>query len=458
MYRIYIFIALSGMFLFGSAGAKELQPNILLITIDALRADHLGCYGYSRETSPNMNTLANQSVLFENAFVPRGKTSPSFASMMTGLNPYQTGLREIPQSLKQSHDTLAERLKEGGYHTAAVIANAVLKASPSGFNQGFDDYLDDTPTPELNRPTIFEKRADLTTDQAIGWLQVNNDSPFFLWVHYMDPHGPYDPPEPYRSFFESTREQKISDLKNPFFAQHNLIPSVEYVEEYIDLYDGEIRFTDEQMGRLLSALGPLKENTFIVLTSDHGEGLGEHGYYFEHGDYAYDSVMRIPLLIHSPGQVESKRVKQQVSINDLFPTLLEWASQPSPENIDGISLQPWLKGEAEEYERPLYMEFICGKHFTGKGVRTRKWKYLATYLSSKKAVTQKELYFLENDPEEIHNVIQKHPDVAEVLENCLAEWNQQDLLFGDLFQEIETAKDSLDPEMERALKALGYLK
>src|SRR5947209_6656316 len=261
-------------------------PNIVLITIDTLRADHLGCYGYRQIKTPNIDGLAADGVLFRSAFTTVPVTLPSHSAMLTGTYPMLSGMHDFSANkLSPQQPTLATVLKQSGYATGAVVAAAVLDHR-FGLNQGFDFYYDHFDFSRLDEANLdeMERPGNLVADQVLEWLGKNSRKKFFLWMHLYDPHFPYRPPEPYAHEY----------------ATHP--------------YDGEIAFADEQVGRLLQFLKDqgLYQNTIIVLSGDHGESLGEHGER-THGFFIYNATMHVPLMIHLPGKSSASTVSEPVS-------------------------------------------------------------------------------------------------------------------------------------------------
>src|SRR5437867_898810 len=271
--------------------AADARPNVIFITIDTLRADHLGCYGYGRIQSPNIDALARSAARFTHAYTPVPITLPAHTAMFTGSFPMGSGMHDFAVNrLSPSVVTLAKVLSENGYATAAFIGAAVLDSS-FGLNQGFETYFDHFDFNRLDESAVdqVERRGDAVIDAALGWLKRNRRQPFLLWVHLYDPHYPYAPPEPYAGRYKA----------HP--------------------YDGEIAFDDAQVGRLVSALKetPSFTNSLVVLAGDHGEGLGEHGEK-NHGFFIYNSTLHVPLVVKVPGGAP-RVVEAEVSVVDLIP-------------------------------------------------------------------------------------------------------------------------------------------
>ncbi len=389
--------------------------NLLLVTIDTLRPDRLACYGYSKIETPNLDRVARQGVLFENAVAPAPLTAPSHASMLTGVYPTVNKVRNTGGFvLSSSQPTLARILQEQGWDTAAFIGSSVLKKR-FGLNQGFTVYDDEMPVPAGGSAEEEpERRADEVVNRAVKWLDAQSGRPFFLWAHVYDPHIPYDPPDPFR-------------------------------EKYRDRpYDGEIAYTDQQLGRLFDAVARKAppENTLVVVLSDHGESFSEHGEY-THGVFLYDSTLRIAFLMAGgpiPGGI---RVKQQARTIDLLPTILELAGLKGPAETQGTSLTPSFKGE-EINTTSSYAETLFPKLNMGwaelRSMRTTRWKYIRA--------PKPELYDLVRDPGETSNVIASHSAEAQDLEaklNAVAGTAEK------------IAPAAMDPRTMKQLKSLGYL-
>jgi choline-sulfatase len=377
--------------------------NLVLITIDTLRADRVGCYGYSKIETPNLDSVARRGVVFENAVAQAPLTSPSHASMMTGLLPTVHKVRDTGGFILRSSDTtLAKILKQQGWDTAAFVGSSVLKKR-FGFDQGFAVYDDEMGE---NR----ERRAGEVVDRAIGWLGSRSGKPFFLWVHVYDPHLPYDPPAPFREKYKGRP------------------------------YDGEIAYTDQELGRLFAAIG---KNTLIAVLADHGESFSEHGEY-AHGIFLYDTTLRIPFLMAGPGVPARLRVKQQARTVDLLPTVLELMGGKAPQAVQGSSLVPAFTGKeiptAYSYAETLFPKLNMGWTEL-RAIRTNRWKFVRA--------PRPELYDLVQDPAETSNVIATHPAEARDLESKL------DAAAGSAPEKVETAAS--DRRTMEQLKSLGYL-
>jgi arylsulfatase A-like enzyme/Flp pilus assembly protein TadD len=394
--------------------------NLVLVTIDTLRPDRLGCYGYSRIETPNLDALAKSGTLFENAVTHTPLTAPSHASMFTGLYPNVHKVRDTGGFVFQTpHRTLAEILQQQGWDTAAFVGSAALNKH-FGFNRGFAVYDDEMPKPDPRSAAVEnpERRAEEVVDRAAVWLASQSRRPYFLWVHVYDPHFPYDPPSPFR-------------------------------EKYRDRpYDGEVAYTDQQLGRLFAAIASKSpENTLIVVLSDHGESLSEHGEY-THGVFLYDSTLRVAFLMAGPGVPKGLRVKQQARVVDLLPTVLELMGGKAPGDVQGMSLTPALRGRemraTYSYAETLYPRINHGWAEL-RGLRTDRWMYVR--------VPKPELYDLPGDPGETTNVIVSHPTEVRLLEDRL----KTVIAAGGSENAEKVQTTQVDQRTMDQLKSLGYL-
>lgn len=418
--RIFFFlIALSASQAIAQAPEKS-APNVILITIDTLRADHLGCYGYQKIKTPNIDALAADGARFARAFTPVPVTLPSHTAMLTGTYPMLNGMHDFSgNKLNPQQRTLASVLKQSGYVTGAVVASAVLD-SRFGLNQGFDFYYDHFDFSRLEESNLdeMERPGNIVADQVLDWLGKNSQKKFFLWMHLYDPHYPYHPPDPFS-------------------------------REYADRpYDGEIAFADEQVGRLLRFLKDrgLYQNSVIVLSGDHGESLGEHGEK-THGFFIYNATMHVPLIIHSPGKSAALTVADNVSLVDLMPTVLAAVGADIPRQVQGRSLLPLLHEEKANSDRAVYGEtFLPRIHFNWselRGAENLKYHFIDA--------PRPELYDLTKDPGELRNLFLEKKAVAEEMRAQLAGLIRDNSSGKELAE-----KTGLDPALMERLKSLGY--
>jgi arylsulfatase A-like enzyme len=325
------------------ARGKGSPPNIILITVDTLRRDHLGCYGYGKDVSPNIDAFARDAMLFERSYAHASTTRPSVASMLTGFYPHECKVLGNSDNLPYLLTTIPDYLREKGYTTLAVSSNFVLGPG-SGFDQGFDVFDNRLDQMELVRP-VPERTADRTTDAAMNLIDGNRKNRFFLWVHYQDPHGPYTPPAPFDSRFRDAAAAPETLAFNKDLSGKGGIPHYQRIGNNADAwfyrarYDGEIGFLDTHLGRLLTALkdAGLYDNCLVVLTADHGEGMGEQDYYFAHGEYLYESVIAVPLIVRW-GPERTGRRQDLVGLVDVLPTILVAAGVKGDSALRGRNL------------------------------------------------------------------------------------------------------------------------
>jgi arylsulfatase A-like enzyme len=410
-------------------GCGPPPPNLLLIAVDTLRADRLGAYGYTRATSPAIDALFEESVVFEDAEGASAWTLPSFASLLTSLPPAAHLCQNAASRLADGHTTLAEILRDRGYETAAVVSHVFL-GRRYGLHQGFDDYDDslvleiDASHRAISSPAINQR--------GVAWLEeraARDDSrPWFLWLHYFDPHHDY--------------------LVHPDQPGN-------FGTGLTDRYDGEIAFTDRHIGRLLSRLRKLgfERDTIVVFVSDHGEEFGDHGG-GGHGSSLHREVTRLALAIRAPGIVP-RRVVDPVHAVDLLPTLLDLLDVPEPQiPMTGRSLAPIMRGQATELE-PVGMiaqtSLYHGAFWTS--YRLGRWKLFERFRPGMPPL--RELYDLRRDPLEHRDLASKHPEIVAEYSRALAE---------QVFKAREIAKRTgaeerldLGEEDLKQLRALGYV-
>ena len=455
---------LIGLALAGLCGcersATEVQTqsptNIILIVIDTLRADHLGCYGYFRDTSPNIDAFAEQAVFFEQAYAPMATTLPSHTSLFTGLYPLEHGVESNvgddgePFNPKPGMRPFTQLAQTNGFKTAAFVSAAPLKRV-CGLDAGFDTYV---------QPTEALQDAQPTTREALSWLDENDRKQFFLFVHYFDPHVPYLPPLAYRALFgtgqplkDYLKQRAIPDHVQPGLCRGK-VPTDTY--QATNFYDGEIRYCDHYVGQLLDSLRQrgLWDNSVIIITADHGEGLNQHDWP-QHGR-TWNEQVHIPLLIHFPPRYSGlpARFKPLVSLIDVFPTVLgrlqpRWLSDFTDQSTGVDVLAPNFR------QRPVLSQRSardCGE-FGGSlyALTTPEWRY--HYLEDNRALIFNRL----SDPYELNNVAGEL-DVPET------ELRQQTLALLDQFKQHRTelnvdsnSAHPLDPKLREEMEKLGYV-
>jgi len=418
MKKILIFIIAAALVIFLLLLYSLEKPNlyfknILLITIDTLRADHLSCYGYKKMKTKNIDDIADKGILFTKAFCQVPLTLPSHVSIMTGLFPNHHGVRNNGTYIfDKKSDTLAKVLKSQGYKTAAFISAYVLDRR-FGLDYGFDLYDDEVPINPLSPHNLeAERKAAEVSKKAIQWLKKNGNNKFFLWVHYYDPHSPYSPPKQYR-------------------------------DKYEEAYDGEIAYVDDQIGLLFNSLKEINvySDTLIIIMGDHGESFGEHKE-FTHGMFLYDSTIHIPLIVKFPKFNKPRRINSTVRSIDLFPSILELLKLKNYKT-DGSSLIPFLKFSSNRKDLWNYAETLYPNSFKWASlfsIRKKEWKLIEA--------PKPELYNLAMDPQENSNLILKYPDKAKEL---------RDLLQTIKENEKSSTADYIDKETREKLQALGYI-
>jgi arylsulfatase A-like enzyme len=415
-----------------ACGTEDRPLNVLIIGVDTLRPDHLGCYGYERNTSPAIDKLAAEGVLLENTISQSPWTLPSFSSVFTSLYPSQHGAMSAVSRMRESFPTLGTILKEHGYATGAIV-NATVLRPEYGVNRGFDYY---DPTPPQGR------RADGTTVDVLEWINEHKDQPFMMFAHYFDPHEPYAPLPPYDTLFDAGYDGHIGNA----FVLHDYFPDVVGMDfenlRSLDendwnhiraLYDGEIVYTDKAIAGLLSGLSELgiRDNTLVILLSDHGEEFFEHEG-FGHGHTLFGEVIRVPLIFSLPGRLpDGMRVSRQVRLIDVMPTVLDLIGINTDAHLEGVNLMPVLTGNGEPPptrstlfpQNAAYSEGML-QGTERKGITAQPWKMIYDLRSRDEM-----LFNLEQDPDEQENIAAHKPEALALLE---------DMMFRSLFAMTDT--------------------
>ena len=397
-------------------GNNEIR-HVVLISIDTCRADHLSGYGFEQKTTPAIDAFAKDAVLFEHCISPVPLTLPSHSSMLTGVNPLTHGVHDnVDYHLDASNTTLAEVLSENGYVTGAIVSTFVLNHQ-FGMDQGFDDYNDTFENP-MSSFYETERRGDEATRFATDWLQKHANEKSFLFLHYYDPHQSYRPPEPYASQFAD------------------------------NLYAGEIAYTDYCISQVIEKLKNLGiyKNTLLIITSDHGEGMGDHEEN-QHGYYVYQSCIHVPLVIRSPGKAANKRIADTVGLIDLVPTVCGQLGIKPPDACVGIDLSGYLDNQPPSNERFIYSESLLPTRFGCSPLMSLvkdRWKYIQA--------PRAEMYNLAEDPHELNNLIKTEQQRARLFKETLKL----------MVQEQSNAKQAdsnleLDAAGRQKLESLGYV-
>src|SRR5579864_3019636 len=410
---------LAAMLNAGAAAQTKLSPDVFLVTIDTLRADHIHCYGYDRVETPALDALAKDGIRFTQSFTPSPITNTSHTSILTGLLPSTHGVTDFAVPLSASHPTWAELLHERGYHTAAFIGAVILdsKTLAPGLDRGFDFYDNFPEHPHTkSRWGRVERRGMDVVQRAESWLDAHPAGPHFVWVHLYDPHDPYEPPAPYSQRYKGR------------------------------LYDGEIAYADSVLAHFIAYLKThgWYENALIVVVGDHGEGLGEHGEN-THGIFLYDSTTHVPLIVKLPtASVAGKVIDAQVRTTDILPTVLDVVGASVQQHMDGESLKPYFEG-GETPSRIAFGETDYPLRFGWaplRSVRTEEHKYIEA--------PRPEFYNLRTDPGERNNKYEP--------------WNPQVQKSREMLADLRAKAPSVEPSKGVVgqgtideLKALGYL-
>jgi arylsulfatase A-like enzyme len=452
------------------------KPNILFLTLDALRADHLSCYGYDKIQTPVIDRLADNGVLFSRTIAQAPWTLPSLASMFTSLYPTVHGAKKLEfaslrvggKKLSKVNDNviwLSEILKHIGYSTRAFVNNQLISAK-FGFDRGFDSYYNLAHQQSgtflwsyiiADENSTGQNATVMLTQKVLAWLESTAEQPFFLWIHYLDPHLPY---ERYKTY--NLKPEYNGKLKDDEFVRRLEVKSIRSGrynlksadKDYLkSVYDEEILLVDENIGLILNKLEKLNllDDTLVIFTSDHGEEFWEHNNY-EHGHSLYQEVVHIPLILQLPGVLpRGLRITRQVRAIDIMPTILEVLGIEHNLNIQGRSLLSLIRGEEAE-DRIAFSENLVSFE-ERKSIRDGKYNFIYFPYSDKK-----ELYDLENDPRELRNIIDEQPDVGLKLQGRLLDWLRD---CRNMANALGTDKHSepveLDMGTKERLKALGYL-
>ncbi len=461
-------------------GQVEDHPNLLLITIDTLRADHLSCYGYPRPTSATIDRLARDGTLFREVVVPRGQTWPSLTSFFTGEEPIVHGVRTNGQKLSSSRRTLATDLQKSGYATAAFLTNMIEAVHP-----GIDSVV------VCRMFGISQWKWDEKAVRAgIAWLAARDAQPWFAWIHLIDPHMPYAPPSPldtlYRRGLPAGPAATLFEFAEVAIGSAPVPPTL--VDHFVGLYDGQINGVDAHVAEILAAVDSLslRGRTLIVVLADHGEDQFERNRYFGHSCSIYHPTLHVPLVISLPGLVRHGIIDEPVASTDLRATLLDLLGCRSPETSAGVSRANWIREglpsvpASQEHSPQVvsstdsflslieWAEEKPGGERIIYGLRDSRWKYISNPNSYRidndlftgheghsYRVASEELYDLATDPWELTNVVDIHRERAAQMRVALAERVEQGIARA---HRSTAASDSVDPATAEALRALGYVK
>lgn len=402
------------------AGVAPDRLNVLLITLDTTRWDRIGAYGDGSAVTPNLDRLAGEGVLFEQAIAPAPLTLPAHSTIFTGLLPPRHGVRDNGgYVLDPRHTTLASSLKSAGRSTGGFVGAFVLDAK-FGLDAGFDTYVDKFDVARQRSVSLgsIARPAGEVVDNAMPWLEEHASRPFFAWLHFYDAHSPYAPPEPFLSRFRDRP------------------------------YAGEIAYVDSQVGRLLQWLDTraLTDRTVVVVIGDHGESLNEHGE-GTHGLFIYEATTRVPFIVRAPySNARARRVAGAVRSEDVMPTILELVGRAAPDGIQGRSLAPLITGSATDLNLDAYSESLYARNHYGwselRSLRSGRFKFIAT--------TRPELYDLERDPKELSNLYEERRPLADRMAQELERLSAEE--GGEA-----SGPSAVDPETRERLAALGYI-
>jgi arylsulfatase len=349
----------------GCTGRPDPPGDILLISVDTLRADHMDVYGYERRTTPELRQFFASGTVFERSYSTSSFTTASMISVLSGLLPQEHGVRLFDQLLSDEC-TLVTELLPDAYQTAAFVSNGVMSERGLGIASRFDHF--DDSMERRNDTQRLERGARATTDAVVAWLEDGRDPhrPLFLWVHYMDPHEPYDAPAPWASIFD--REAEGVSGPKPIIRNRERRPHIDPLE-LIDEYDREIAYSDAEIGRLLAAYGELADldDALVLMTADHGETLAERARWFHHGQQVYEELVRVPLMIRGPG-VTAGRDSNLTTALDLLPTMLAFTGADVPGHLGGTDLR---SATLADRETTVFVESI-------HGLNRRQWRAAIT--------------------------------------------------------------------------------
>jgi arylsulfatase A-like enzyme len=457
------------------SGRAARPANVLLISIDTLRRDHLGCYGYEDASTPSIDALAGESAVFDDATSPIPLTGPSHVTMLTGLYPTSHGAEDNGIRIPVRATTVADTLAGGGYRTAAFVSGWTMADRAVGLGDRFEHYDDDLArwpfvdeavlelaagsmaaraVAKLGGPKLVlnERLGAHTTERAVRWRRRRDDRPFFALVHYFDTHGPHVAPS------EAALDGGIApvfDYRAKASVQHEILADPALLANAIGAYDDEVTYVDREVGKLLRELDALgvRGSTYVILTADHGESLTEHGWYFDHGEFLYETCVRVPLMIRFPdARHRATRWPQQVRLVDVAPTILDIAGMEPAATLEGASLLALVEG-TDSSPRTSFGSIRQGK---GDGSRARYYVRKDGYkliwnLDGRERVWRRpayeELYDLRSDPDEERNVIGEAPAVLSGLREALSDWMP--------VQPPNVATPSRD--LRERLRALGYM-
>ncbi len=465
---LFLFIGILSIVLFfkyqfnkNRANNNHEKFNVILIVIDALRADHLGCYGYKRDTSPNIDKFAKEGVLFSRAFSHGPQTLISIPSIFTSLYPGVHKVFKDGASLADKIITLPQILRKRGYITAAFVGEQL--GGISNFSQRFELYI----IGKRDQTYSWMFISHWLNDKTINWLR-NKPSTFFLYLHYFDIHAPYKPVPPYDKIFypepidagtKSFIHNLIWESNEESIADKKKLTNPHCFNYLISQYDGKIKYVDKEIGALLEELEKLglSKNTLVILTSDHGEGFLEHKKLF-HGYGLYEELIHVPLIMRLPGIIpQDKVVPNLVRHIDIVPTILDILNIRSNSIMQGISLSTLIRAK-DTPKLDSFSEAYSGDRMHLKGIRTDKWKFIETSDVITNAYSY-ELYDLENDSRELNNLVKEKPKEVSLFKKKLGDYtfSCQKIRRSILGKDFIDKPVILDAETKERLRSLGYM-
>ena len=453
------------------------RPNIILIVIDAARADHFSCYGYRRKTTPYIDQIAGEGVLYKNAISPAGWTLPAHASIFTGTYPSKHGAHLENTVLSDELPTLAEVLMRNGYKTCGFCTNYWITEA-TGLSRGFSEFYD---FHYSKLETIFKRVPDIIrlrgrdswgytiTNEVMKWIKHNSNTPYFLFVHYGELHLPYHIPAPYNSMFlpqdiPYKRAKKVNQNVKLFYAGLSKMSKIDFKISK-DLYDGALVYLDNIIGEFYKFLknNHLLDNTILIITSDHGESLGDHNH-LDHYYVLYDTLLKVPLILRFPKLLpKGLLIDRQVQTLDIFPTILKILDIKNEDlnDIQGYPLPPLgdtfhpftiaerfkdIKGLKESFPNVDLSHLKKFEDDRKTAIRTERYKLIYSQNGDS------ELFDIINDPKEENNIINEHNEIVEDLLMKINTWKSS-------FKpaKIKGQEARFDDEIKKRLKALGYL-
>lgn len=465
-----------------TSNTKKSRPNLLIYTMDTVRADHTSLNGYGRKTTPFLDQLAASAVVFTDCQAQATWTKASIASLMTSLYSLTHGIRNDADTIPSGANTLAEQLRAAGYVTSSIVANPFVGRT-TGLDRGFD-YM-------LEYPAVLREvnpKTDGGTDSAalnkvvFPWLDIHHNEPFFLYAHSMDPHAPYDPPAPFDASFANPREDAVFDREYKGFLTHHeynggavISPEIckragidptRFIHQAMDRYDGEILHNDHSFRLLVEKLRQLGilDNTLVIVLSDHGEEFWDHGW-TAHGQSVYQELTHTMLMMWNPKLLGApKRISEPVQLIDVMPTVLDLLHLKTPGMVEGQSLAPLIEGHPFKRRGLVVSSRFAAARPQGLvpenatdsfAIMNSRWKFIYRNKAAKAGIKRVELYDRQKDRQEKHDVADKNPGAVESMMAALRQWiDAQNKIRAAIGH---TGKSTLDERTLERLRSLGYL-